>query len=107
MHDECNEYTDVADELTKEIRQISPAAADCIEQIRAKYGTRSAYLAAFALVIYQVRITRAGKVPLREDLTGFTYYEEMREIAEAIQLYEEAAAHLRAGRNSEDGLLTE
>jgi hypothetical protein len=107
MHDEYDEYTDAADELTQEIRQLSPAAADCIEQIRAKFGTRAAYLAAFALIIYRERLHRAGKSAPREDLKSFTYYEEMRDIAEAVQLYEEAAAHLHAGSSREDGLLVE
>nr|AUN37600.1 hypothetical protein [uncultured bacterium] len=107
MPDEYDEYSDAADELTEEIRQLSPAAADCIEQIRAKFGTRPAYLAAFALIIYRERLHRAGKSAPIEDLKSFTYYEEMRDIGEAIQLYEEAAAHLQAGSNREDGLVIE
>ena len=80
--------------LTEEIRQLSPAAAACIEQIRAKYGEYAASLSAVALVVYRESLMRSRRSSSHEDFTGFIYYEEMREIPEAIPLYDEAVAHL-------------
>lgn len=94
-----NEYTHAAHALIGEIRQLSPAAADCIEQIRAKYGEYSASLSAVALIVYREGLTRPRYSSSPEDLNRFIYYEEMREIPEAFQLYEEAAAHLMTRAN--------
>jgi len=89
-----SEYTHAANELTHEIRQLSFSAADCIEEIRAQYGVRAAYLAAFALIIYRERLRRTGKASDREDLRSYLYYEEMKGNAKAIELYEAAAGYL-------------
>ena len=89
-----NEYTHAANEVTEDIREFSPAAADCIEQIRSKYGVRAAYLSAIALVICRDGLARSRHAYSREDLKGFIYYEEMQDDKEAIRLYHEAAAHL-------------
>ena len=88
------DYTQAANEVTQELRRLSPTAADCIEQIRTRYGTRAAYLAAGALIIYQERLTRSGKASDREDLKRFVYYEEMRENADAIELFEAASGYV-------------
>src|SRR4051812_36811114 len=89
-----NDYTHAANEVTQELRRLSPSAADCVEQIRSQYGTRAAYLAAFALIIYQERLTRSGKASDREDLKRFIYYEEMRDNADAIELFEAASGYV-------------
>ena len=90
----AHDYTHAANELTQELRRVSPTAADCIEQIRTRYGTRAAYLAAFALIIYRERLTRSGKASDREDLKRFMYYQEMCGIADAIELYEAASGYV-------------
>jgi len=89
-----HDYTHAANKLTQELRRLSPTAADCIEQIRTQYGTRAAYLAAFALIIYRERLRRSGKVSDREDLKRFIYYEEMRDNADAIELFEAASGYV-------------
>src|SRR5215216_5045240 len=89
-----HDYTHAANEVTQELRRLSPTAADCIEQIRTKYGTRAAYLAAFALIIYQERLTRSGKASDREDLKRYIYYQEMRDNADAIELFEAASGYV-------------
>src|SRR5690349_15968331 len=89
-----NDYTHAANELTQELRRLSPAASDCVEQIRFKYGVRAAYLAAFALIIYRERLTRSGKASDREDLKRYIYYQEMRDIADAIEIFEAASGYM-------------
>ena len=89
-------YGQVAIEFNQQIRQYSAAAADCIEQIQAQFGTRAAYLAAFALIDLKQRQIKQHYNPSSKDLHAFTYCEEMAEIAEAIQLYDEAVGHLLA-----------
>ena len=89
-----HDYTHAANEVTEELRRLSPTAADCIEQIRTKYGTRAAYLAAFALIIYQERLTRSGKASDQEDLKRFVYYQEMQNKADAIELFEAASGYV-------------
>jgi hypothetical protein len=99
-----NDYTHAANELTQELRRFSPSAADCVEQIRFDYGIRAAYLAAFALIIYRERLTRSGKASDREDLKRFIYYQEMRDIADAIELYEAAAGYVLPETNQRNSL---
>jgi hypothetical protein len=96
MQPPYDEYAAVANDLIEEIQEISPAAADCIEQIRAKYGTRAAYLAAFALVLYRNGCTRSDHSVPGDDLKLFIFYEEMHEMVEAIRLYKDAAIYLLA-----------
>ena len=92
-----NEYTQAANEVTEDIREFSPAAADCIEQIEVQHGTRVAYLAAFVLVQLK-RLQSERKCALsQQDIHAFTYCEEMRKNAEAIQLYDAAAGYLLSG----------
>ena len=98
-----NTYHEAATEFIQQIRQHSPSAADCIEQIQAQYGTRAAYLAAFALVYLKHSQIAHKYNPSQRELYLFTYCEEMRECAEAIRLYEDAAAHLMPGINRTDG----
>ena len=97
-------YTHAANEVTQELRRLSPAAADCVEQIRAKYGVRAAYLASFALIIYQERLTRSGKASDREDLKRFVYYKEMRDNADAIELFEAASGYVLPEINHRNSL---
>ena len=94
MHTVYDEYAAVADDLIEEIQEMSASAANCIEQLRTEYGTRAAYLAAFALVICRSNFPRSNPSFLGEALKEFVFYEEMHETAEAIRLYQEAAAHL-------------
>jgi len=89
-----NTYSEAAKEFIQEIRQHSSPAADCIEQIHAQFGTRAAYLAAFALAYLKQRQAHQKYPPSQHDLYAFTYCEEMQNSAEAIQLYKEAATHL-------------
>jgi hypothetical protein len=90
-------YGKAAAEYIEQIRQQSPPAADCLEHIQAQYGTRAVYLAAFALVFLKQRETEHSYATSAHDLHAFTYCEEMRNDALALQLYETAAAHfLRA-----------
>jgi hypothetical protein len=90
-------YHEAAIEFIQQIRQYSSSAADCIEQIQLQYGIRAAYLAAFALVDLKHRQVKHQYNPSSHDLHAFTYCDEMRETAEAIRLYEAAAAHLLPG----------
>ena len=87
-------YREAAIEFIQQIRQYSPPAADCIEQIQERYGTRAAYLAAFALAHLKVEQQAHKFSPSQKNIHAFTYCEEMAEIAEAIQLYEAAAGYL-------------
>ena len=96
--------TSAANELTEQIRQLSPAAADCVERVRAKYGDCAAYLAAFALVVEQESFIQSSHFWARKDFIRFTFYEEMRNTPAAIQLYEEAAAHLLRSVDRGDGV---
>lgn len=96
-HGETNSYGQAANEFVQQIRQLSPAAADCIEQIREQFGTRAAYLAAFALILLKNKQVETQYNPSQRDLYAFTYCEEMRETAAAMHLYEEAARHLLPG----------
>jgi len=89
-----DEYAAVANDLTGEIREISASAANCIEQLRTTYGTRAAYLAAFALILCRNNVARPNQACLGEALKGFVFYEEMHETPEAIGLYKEAAVYL-------------
>ena len=94
MSQSYDAYTNLANEFISKIRKQSPAAAECIEQIRAQYGAQPAYLAAFALVMLAQRLNQTGYASLGEALKSFTFYEEMKDTAEAIRLYEDAAEHL-------------
>jgi hypothetical protein len=96
---ETNSYGDAANQFVQQIRQLSPSAADCIEQIRDRFGTRAAYLAAFALILLKNQQVEKQFNPSQRDLYAFTYCEEMRDTAGAMQLYEEAANHLLPGIN--------
>src|SRR5579871_2509889 len=93
VHFSSNAYSQVATEFIQQIRQDSPSAAECIEQIQGQYGTRAAYLAAFALLQLKRSQVEHGYPPNSQDLHAFTYCEEMRDTPEAIQLYEAAANH--------------
>jgi len=97
MSQSYDTYGKIADEFIRQVRQRSPAAADCIEQIRIQHGARPAYLAAFALVIFGSRLNQRGYATPQEALKSFTFYEEMKDNAEAIQLYEEAGRNLLLG----------
>src|SRR6185436_11214813 len=87
-------YTDVAREFIDTLRQHSPHAAERVEQIREQYGTRAAYLAAFALVRLKTQQATSHYTPSQRDIHAFTYCEEMGETADAIRLYDEAVAYL-------------
>ena len=95
MSQSYDAYGKVANEFIQQVRQHSPAAADCLEQIRTQYGERAAYLAAFALVIFAGR-NRNGFSSFQEELQSFTYYQEMQGDAEALRLYQEAAGYLQS-----------
>ncbi|MEO8393716.1 MAG: hypothetical protein ABI700_12065 [Chloroflexota bacterium] len=90
-------YGDVAIQFIQQIREHSSSAADCLEQIQVDYGTRAAYLAAYALIFLKQWQTQQRYVASSQDLHAFTYCEEMKGNAEAIQLYEDAARHLLSG----------
>ena len=94
MSQSYEDYDELANEFIQEVRQRSPAAADCLEQIRTHYGAHPAYLAAFALVMLTQRISQRGYSSPQQALESFTYSLEMQGDAEAIRLYHEAAAHL-------------
>src|SRR4051794_10020806 len=87
-------YTQAAEVYIQQIRQYSLPAAGCLEQIRIQYGSYAAFLAAFALVVLRERRNRLHSLSSSEALKAFTYYEEMRDTDEAIQLYREAATYL-------------
>ena len=88
-----DEYGNVAREFIQQVRQQNSPAADCIEQIHTQYGARAAYLAAFALTLLKDRLNQQGYSSTQLALESFTYYQEMQGDAEAIRLYQEAAAH--------------
>lgn len=90
-------YNAAGQDFNANIRQHSPEAADCLEQIRTRYGERAAYLAAFALHrLKQMQDNRPYLVS-RRDVYNFTFCEEMQDNADALRLYETAAAHLLPG----------
>lgn len=92
MRDSFNDYDDytqAADDYIQQIREHSPAAAASLDQIREKFGVRAAYLAAFALVVLKQKLR-----PAPDALKKFTFYQEMQDNAEAIRLYNDAAAKL-------------
>jgi hypothetical protein len=93
-----NTYCEAANEYIQRIRQYSPSAAHCIEQIQSQYGVRAAYLAGFALMMLKDHVNQSGYSSPNNALKSFTYYDEMQMYAGAIALYVEAAKHLLAFR---------
>jgi hypothetical protein len=90
----ANVYAQAASGFIQQIRQHSPPAAGCLEQIQTQYGSYAAFLAAFALVILQDRHNRPRSPSSYDALKTFPYYEEMRGKPEALSLYKEAADYL-------------
>ena len=99
-----NAYRDAAKAFIQQIGQHNPCAAAYIERIEVHYGTRAAYLAGFALVNLLERESLNHFLPSQYDLSAFTYCDEMRENAEAMRLYLDAAGHLFPGMECSDGL---
>ena len=108
MSDHANayagDYGEATEDFLHQIRPVSPAAAQCVQQIRATFGLRAAYLAGFALINLQQRQVQNMYPPSRHDLTAFTFWDELCECAGAVHLYEEAAAHLFPDMDGVDGL---
>jgi len=90
-------YSEAAHEFIQQVRLQSSAAAACLEQIQSQDGSRAAYLAAFALIQLKRLQLERKYLPSQHDLHVFTFCEEMRDTAEAIRLYEQAAEHLLLG----------
>lgn len=89
-----NGYIYLIETFAESIRQHSARAATCIEQIHARFGPRTAYLAAFAVLVLTEWRDEQCYTPSKNDLSTFPYYEEMRDNPDAMQLYEEAASYL-------------
>ena len=86
-------YASAASTFIQRIRDTSPAAADCLDQIRVSQGDQAAYHAAFAVIVLKEQQVRY-RYPLSiQALYHFTAYEELRSSAECIHLYKEAARH--------------
>jgi len=92
----ANVYTYAANGFIQQIRQDSPRAAGCLEQIQNEYGPYPAFLAAFALTVLRDRRNRPSFSAQHEALKTFTFYDEMQGTTEAIRLYKEAADYLLA-----------
>src|SRR4051812_43814528 len=91
-------YLQAVHEYLLRVRQYSPAAAECIEQIQSQFGARAAYLAGFALIMLKDRLNRMAYSSLHHALKTFSYYDEMQGSPDAIRLYEEAAEQLLSPR---------
>ena len=108
MSDHANAYPgnygEATEDFLQQIQRVCPPAAQCVQQIRAAFGLRAAYLAAFALINLQQRQVQNRYPPSHHDLTAFTFWDELGECAGAVHLYEEAAAHLFPDMDGVDGL---
>lgn len=90
----ANNYSTLALAFIDRVRQHNPLAAACLEQLLTAYGSRTAYLAAFALVHLKNQQLEKHYGPSKYELHAFTFCEEMRDTRAAMRLYEQAAAHL-------------
>jgi hypothetical protein len=86
-------YALAASTFIQRIRDTSPTAAGCLDQIRVSQGDQAAYHAAFALIVLKERQVRYRSPLSMDNLYGFTAYEELRSSAEALKLYKDAARH--------------
>lgn|GEM_PF-4409665 len=87
-------YRAILAHFIQAIRSESEVAANCIEQIWEYYGTRRAYLAAYAILVMNQQY-KENKRPVRsEDLNTYTFYDELHENAHALALYHQAAVNL-------------
>ena len=96
-------YGRMASVFVESIREVSPYAADCLEQLGASLGNSVAYHAAFALIILKEREIVYQQAPTYRDLTDFTVYQEIQGHVEALDLYEDAARHFLTGLSDLDG----
>lgn len=76
------------------IRQESEVAANCIEQIQEQYGTRPAYLAAYAVLVMKQQHEEYKRPIKSTDLNTYTFYDEWQHQAFALALYRQAAVNL-------------
>jgi hypothetical protein len=87
-------YQAILAHFIQTVRTDSEVAANCIEQIWEHYGTRRAYLAAYAILVMKQQYEE-NKRPVRsEDLNTYTFYDELCENAHALALYRQAAINL-------------
>ncbi len=84
-------YRDILAHFIQAVREDSEVAANCIEQIREHYGTRPAYLAAYAIVVMKYQNEKYKRPVRASDLNSYTFYEELQENAHALALYRQAA----------------
>src|SRR5688572_8915306 len=87
-------YRAVLAEFLPAIRESSEPAAAYIGQILEKYGSRAAYLAAYALLFIKLQQDERQREPHLQDLNTYTFYAEMGQDAEALALYRQAAVAL-------------
>src|SRR5215207_11097115 len=77
-------YQSILAHFIQSVRSDSEVAARCIEQIWEHYGTRRAYLAAYAILVMKQQYEE-NKRPIRsEDLNTYTFYDELHENAHAL-----------------------
>jgi hypothetical protein len=84
-------YQEALSELLLSIRETSEAAAACIGQIQQQYGAKSAYLAAYAILVLKLQQDEQGRIPRLQDLTTYTFHDELKDDAHAMALYTQAA----------------
>ena len=87
-------YGELATQTIQAVLEYNDDAARCIGLLRAEYGSRAAYLAAFAILMMKYDLDTYHHLPLKSDLYSFTFAEEMREHPDALRIYEEAACYI-------------
>lgn len=87
-------YRPVLAHFVQAMRGDSEVAASCIEQIWEHYGTRAAYLAAYAILVMKQQHEEYQRPVKSEDLKTYTFYDELQDQAYALVLYRQAAASL-------------
>lgn len=90
----ASSYRAALAELLTTFRALSPDAAECLAQLEQHFGTRAAYLAAYALHVLKIQADEHRRVPTIMTLKSFTFYEEMQQHPEAVALYYQATTHL-------------
>jgi hypothetical protein len=87
-------YQEALSELLLSIRETSEAAATCVRQIQQQYGAKSAYLAAYAILVLKLQQDEHGRIPRLQDLTTYTFHDELKDNDHAMALYTQAAIAL-------------
>lgn len=92
--EDTSAYRPVLAHFIQVIRAESEIAARCIEQIWEQFGTRPAYLAAYAILVMKQQHEEYKRPIKSSDLNTYTFYDEWQDQAFALALYRQAAVNL-------------